>query len=355
MLTQRQKEILKIIVENYVSNAEPVGSKSICEQLDVSSATVRNDMAVLEKEGYIDKTHSSSGRVPLEKGYRFYVEYLMHETSDDEFETKSYELVDKVFANAIVEREDAIKKACSLLADITNYTSVALGPDKSNNRVSKIELVTLSDDKYLMIVVTDSGHVESKVVTFDDEDADPDEVKRVLEILNEVLVNTPISEVSYRLQYIVDNHLIQEFMKYRESIINNFIDAFMQFAESNYYISGSSNMLVQPEFQDSKKLKKLLDVFEQKDLVKVIKENDNLELQVKIGSETGIEELDDTTVISMPYLNENGEKGNIALVGPTRMDYKKVIPLLKYIAKDIEKYYKKDKKENVKKGKESDS
>ena len=354
MLTKRQKEILKIIVENYVKDAEPVGSKSICDELNVSSATVRNDMVVLEKEGYIDKTHSSSGRVPLDKGYRFYVEYLLHETNDDEFETKTYEIVDSVFANAIVEREDAIKKACTLLSEITNYTSVALGPDKSNNRVSKIDLVALNPNNYLMIVITDSGHIESKAVSFEDDDADPEEVKKVVEILNDVLINTPISEVSFRLKYIVDNHLIQEFMKYRESIINNFIDAFMQFAETHYYVSGSSNMLVQPEFQDSRKLKKLLDVFEKRDLVKLIREDQTNELQIKIGSETGLEALDDTTVISIPYEDENGAKGNIALVGPTRMDYKKVIPLLKYIAKDIEKYYKKD-KENVKKGREEDS
>ena len=349
MLTKRQSEILKIIVENYVEKAEPVSSKSICDILDVSSATVRNEMVVLEKEGYIDKTHTSSGRIPLEAGYKFYVQYLMNEVSDNEFETKSYELVDKVFANAIVEREDAIKKACSLLADITNYTSVALGPDTASSRVSKIELVPLSADKYMMIVVTDSGHIESKIVSFEDEDCDPEEVKKVVDILNDVLINTPISEVSFRLKYIVDNHLIQEFIKYRESIINNFIDAFMQFAETNYYVSGSSNMLVQPEFKDSNKLKKLIDVFEQKELVEIIKDNPSGDVKIKIGSDIGLEDIDDAAIISIPYKNERGEVGNIALVGPSRMDYKRVIPLIKYIAKDIEKYYGKG-NENVKKG-----
>ena len=349
MLTKRQSEILRIIVENYVETAEPVSSKSICDILDVSSATVRNEMVVLEKEGYIDKTHTSSGRVPLEAGYKFYVQYLMNEANETEFESKSYELVDKVFANAIVEREDAIKKACSLLADITNYTSVALGPDTASSRVSKIELVPLSQDNYMMIVVTDSGHIESKIVSFEDEECDPEEVKKVVDILNDVLINTPISEVSFRLKYIVDNHLIQEFIKYRESIINNFIDAFMQFAETNYYVSGSSNMLVQPEFKDSNKLKKLIDVFEQKELVKIIKDNPSGDVKIKIGSDIGLEDIDDAAIISIPYKNERGEVGNIALVGPSRMDYKRVIPLIKYIAKDIEKYYGKG-NENVKKG-----
>jgi heat-inducible transcriptional repressor len=111
----------------------------------------------------IEKTHSSSGRVPTDKGWRYYVEYLMGTdfiNDNENLDPKTYELVDRVFANAIVERDDAIEKACNLLADITNYTSVALGPDSSKNRVSKIELVTLSINKYLMVVITDSGHVE---------------------------------------------------------------------------------------------------------------------------------------------------------------------------------------------------
>lgn len=298
-------------------------------------------MMALEKEGYIDKTHSSSGRIPLDKGYRFYVEELLHNATDEEFEAKSYELVDSVFANAVVEREDAIKKACSLLSEITTYTSVALGPDTSDAKVAEIELVPLKANEYLMIVITDTGHIESKPVSFSNEEVNIDELKKVVGILNDVLVNTSLSEVSYKLQYIMDNHLIQEFIRYRETIIDNFIDAFMQFAETNYYISGSSNMLTQPEFQDASKMKKLLDVLEKKDLVKVIKESPTADLSIKIGKETGIDALDNATIISVPYEGENGEKGNIALVGPTRMDYKKVIPLMKYIANDISKFYKK--------------
>lgn len=190
-----------------------------------------------------------------------------------------------------------------------------------------------------MIVITDTGHVESKSVNFEDVDTNVDELKKVVSILNEVLVGTPLHDVSFKLKYIMDNHLIQEFIKYRESIIDNFIDAFMQFAETNYYISGSSNMLVQPEFQDSAKMKKMIDVLEKKQLIQVMKMNPSDSLSIKIGKETGIEALDNATVISVPYENEVGEKGSIALVGPTRMDYKKVIPLLKYIAKDISKYY----------------
>jgi len=340
MLNKRQKEILKIIVEEHVKNAEPVGSKSICERLNVSSATVRNEMAYLEKEGYLDKTHSSSGRVPLEKGYKYYVEELLKE-DDKVFEEKSYELVDRIFSSQIMRREDAIKRACSLLSELTNYTTVVLGPDSSKQKVAKIELINLTGLKYLMVVVTDTGHVESKQVSFDDEKVGPEDVMKVMDVLNDVLKGTPISEVFSKLSYIMDNHLIQEFMAYRDSIINNFLDAFMKFAETNYYVSGSSNMLVQPDFQDQNKLKKLIDILEQKELIRIIKDTPTDSVSVKIGKEAGLESIDNATIISVPYENENGEKGNVALVGPTRMDYKRVIPLLEYIAKDISKYYKK--------------
>ena len=340
MLSTRQKEILKIIVEEHVRTAEPVGSKSICDRLNVSSATVRNEMAYLEKEGYLDKTHSSSGRVPLEKGYKYYVEELIS-MGDDAFEQKAYELVDNIFSNKIVEREDAIKKACSLLSEMTNYTTVVLGPDSSVQKVSKIDLINLQDLNYLMMVVTDKGHVETKQVSFDDEDINPKEILNVMDILNDVLRGTPLSEVYSKLNYIMENHLVQEFLLYRDSIIQNFLNAFMKFSETNYYVSGSSNMLIQPEFQDQNKLKKLIDILEKKELIRIIKETSSDSISIKIGSETGLENVDNATIISVPYENDKGDKGTVALVGPSRMDYKKVIPLIEYIAKDITKTYKK--------------
>lgn len=340
MLTKRQQQILKIIIEEYVKDAQPVGSKSICELLNVSSATVRNEMVVLENEGYIDKTHTSSGRIPLDKGYKYYVESLLNDT-DEIFEKQAYELVDSVFSANVIGREDAIKKACALLAELTNCTSLVLGPDSSDSKVSKIELISLKELNYMMIVITDTGHIESKNISFKEDEIDPEEVTKVVDILNDVLLNTPIKEVSYKLQYIMENKLVQEFINYRESIISNFIDAFMKFAETNYYMTGSANMLVQPEFQDANKLRKLLEVFEKRDLIHLIKNGTNDTISIRIGKETGLEAMDDATIISIPYENERGEKGTIALVGPTRMDYKKIIPLLEYIAEDISKLYKK--------------
>ena len=337
LLTERQNQILKIIIEEYVKTAEPVGSESICQRLGVSSATVRNEMSVLEKEGYLDKTHSSSGRIPVDKGYRYYVEVLLKEENGDVFEKQVYDIVDNIFTNRIVSREDAIKKVCTLISQITNYTTVALEPGESDQMIARIELVPLKDMDYLMIVITTTGHIESRNVSFSEDEVNADDLKKVVEILNDVLKGTSLKDVSNKLSYIMENHLIQEFLEYRESIINNFIDAFMKFAESNYYVTGSSNMLVQPEFQDANRLRKLIDILEQKDIVQVIKNSPTDGISIKIGKETGMEVLDKATIITVPYDDEFGKKGSIAIVGPTRMDYKRVIPLLEYIAQDISK------------------
>lgn len=341
MLTQRQNQILKIIIEDYVKTAEPVGSKSICDRLGVSSATIRNEMSFLESEGYLDKTHSSSGRVPVDKAYRYYVEFLLKEENDSDFENQVYDLVDNIFQNKIIKREDAISKACSLISQITNYTTVALEPSESDKKVARIELVQLKEYDFLMVVITESGHIESRNVSFHEDEIEPEELKKIVETLNDVLKGTKLSEVSKKLAYIKENHLIEEFLNYRDSIINNFIDAFMKFAESNYYVSGSSNMLVQPEFQDANRLRKLIDILEKKDLIKVLKDTPTDRLSIMIGKETGMDVLDKATIISVPFEDEHGEMGNIAIVGPTRMDYKRVIPLMEYIAKDISKLNKK--------------
>ena len=192
-----------------------------------------------------------------------------------------------------------------------------------------------------MMVVTDRGHVETKQVSFEGEEINQEEIMKVMDILNDVLVGTALSDVYSKLTYIMDNHLVQEFLTYRDSIIQNFLNAFMKFSETNYYVSGSSNMLIQPEFQDQNKLKKLIDILEKKELIKIIKENSTDSVSIRIGSETGLENVDNATIISVPYENDKGDKGTVALVGPSRMDYKKVIPLIEYIAKDITKTYKK--------------
>ena len=159
MLSKRQSELLKLIVDNYIKTARPVGSKTICDVLDCSSATIRNEMATLEELGYIEKMHTSSGRVPSEKGYRYYVDNLMEAkkmTGEDMLKLQA------IFHNQSLQINDVIIKGMEIISEITNYTSVVLGSSAKDNRLKQVEIIPLEKEAIVAIVITDKGHVENK-------------------------------------------------------------------------------------------------------------------------------------------------------------------------------------------------
>ncbi|OQX93869.1 MAG: hypothetical protein B6I17_01365 [Tenericutes bacterium 4572_104] len=332
-MTKRQTIILKLIVDEYVKSAEPIGSKMLAEILDVSSATIRNEMSVLEDLGYIEKTHTSSGRIPSEKGYRYYIENIIKNLDE---ETEGYFEFDQIF-NQGVDRDEIIHEAINLLSEATNCTAIALGPNAYHSKVKKIQLVPLSTHQALILVITNFGHVESKQINIS-RDMDQAELSKVIDLLNEMLIDTPISKVSEKLHYEIQHSHIRELLKYRETIVDSFIEAFSRFAQSRYYLTGSSNMLYQPEFNDIEKLREFISTIENNEIFKIV-EQDAEGISVKIGSENKITSMSDCTVISSTYNTHDGEKGTISLVGPKRMDYRRVIPLIKYIANHIAKLY----------------
>lgn len=332
-MTGRQEMILKMIVDEYVKSAEPIGSKSLAEYLNVSSATIRNEMGILEDLGYIEKTHTSSGRIPSEKGYRYYIENIIRNIDD---ETNGFFEFDEIF-DRDVDRDEIIKEAINLLSEATNCTAISLGPNAYHSKVKKIQLVPISGHQALILVITNFGYVESKQISIS-EDMDTEELIKVIDLLNEMLIDTPISKVSEKLHYEVQHSHIKELLKYRETIVDSFIKAFQKFAQSGYYLTGSSNMLYQPEFNDIQKLREFISTVENNEIFKII-DQDSDGISVKIGSENKITAMSDCTVITSSYDTLEGEKGTISLVGPTRMDYRKVIPLLKYIASHIAKLY----------------
>ncbi|MGD9964188.1 MAG: heat-inducible transcriptional repressor HrcA [Candidatus Izemoplasmatales bacterium] len=333
-MTKRQEIILKMVVDEYVKSAEPIGSKTLAELLNVSSATVRNEMGVLEDLGYIEKTHTSSGRIPSEKGYRYYIETIVKNLEE---ETDGYFEFEKLFSNKDFERDELIKEAIDLLSQATNCTAISLGPNAYHSKVKKVQLVPISSHQALILVITNFGHVESKQITVD-EDIDLEELIKVIDLLNEMLVNTPISKVSEKLHYEIQHSHIKELLKYRETIVDSFIEAFSKFAQAKYYLTGQSNMLYQPEFNDIQKLREFISTIENHEIFKII-DADTEGISVKIGTENRVTSMQDCTVISSSYDTVDGEKGTISLVGPTRMDYRRVIPLMKYLAKHIQKLY----------------
>ena len=336
MLSKRQELILKLIVEEFVKTADPVGSRTLSDLLNVSSATIRNEMAGLEELGFLEKTHTSSGRIPSDKGYHYYIEKLLN---SNENYNESFDVIDELFSNKEMKRDEAIKQAMNLLSQLTNYTTIALGPSAYGSRIKKIELVPLYDNVSILLVITNRGHVESKQITIP-ENTDIEEMKRVIEIFNDILFDCPIAQVSEKLHYEINEQKIKEILIYNSTIIETFLEAFTKFTQSKYYLSGQSNMLYQPEFNDISRVRELLSFFEKNDIFRLVEDTTKTGITVKIGKENAISAMRDCTVITVPYGFDGNERGTIAVVGPTRMEYQKVIPLIKYLAKHMSKLYK---------------
>lgn len=328
MLSARQKELLKLIVEDYIKTARPISSNSLCKILNCSSATIRNEMALLEEIGLIEKTHISSGRIPSEKGYRYYVDNIM---KPKELTGEDVLKLQQVFQNKSLVLTDAISKSMEIISEITNYTAVILGSTSADNRLTKVEVVPVSDNQLVAIVITDKGHVQHKNIMLQESVA-LEEVKQTVDLINKLVVGVPIDEVSITLEYQI-KPIIANYVKQHEVLYNAFYNAFSDFANaSNVQMSGKKNILMQPEFDNTEKIKQILDKFDDKKIINSIKEDDN-GINIYIGSENDIDK--DLTVVKTKY-NNNGEEGTIALIGPKRMEYDHVVTLLNYIKENLE-------------------
>lgn len=334
MISKRQQILLKAIVEEYVKTAEPVGSKAISKMrgLEFSSATIRNEMVVLEEEGLIVKTHTSSGRIPSEEGYRLYVKLLLEAK---EYKKLTFPMVDEIFASTNMSVEEAIKVTMSKVTELTNYTTLVLGAAGYKSIIKKLEFIKLGEKQGVLILVTDKGYVESKKIIIS-ENVNATDLEKVTKILNELLHNCSILDIDKILNEQLNKDNLQNSLEYYDEIVSILVRAFSKMAQDKYFLSGQSNILNEPEFQNLNKVKLLLDAIERQEILRVV----NLSEQgvtVKIGTENTIEAMQDCTVITIPFEDDTGEKGAIAVIGPTRMEYHKVIPLLEYIAKNIKK------------------
>ncbi len=337
MITSRQKLILKAIIEQYVKDAQPVGSKSLTHlpYLNFSSATLRYDMAQLEELGFLEKTHTSSGRVPSEKGYRYYVNHLV---TRDQDVLDSFPLIDEVFLKNKMAREQTIEEAIKLLSELTNYTALAVGPNGQSAKIKKIDFIPLAHHEAVILIVTDQGHVQHQSISIPDQ-ADVEGVRKVIKTLDDLLKDKNILEAGEILTNAFAKQQIESFMSYQEQIIESFINAFSKFAEENFYLSGVTNIFDQPEFHSATHIKNFVDMLDRRELIKFIGQEDGL--SIRFGSDLRLIPMENCTVISVPYRISDEEHGTIAVLGPTRMQYSKVIPLVEYIASNLGKLYKK--------------
>jgi len=328
LITERQKNILKFIVEEYVKTVKPVSSHEICKSLNCSSATIRNEMVILEELGYLEKNHFASGRQPSELGYKYYVENIMQPkdiTGEDMLKLQT------IFHNQSLVLTDAIEKSLELVAEITNYTSVVLGKSSSENKLKKVEVLSLDNDKVLTMLITDKGYVEYKNLYLPDTDID--EVVKTFNLINKMIAGTPINEISEKLEYDV-KPIIAKYVKQHEVLYNAFYDAFTNFTNkaNDVHFAGKNNFLKQPEFNNIEKVKEMLNKFDDINTISEMEEQNN-GINVYIGKESELS--DDVSVIKTKY-SINGEEGTIAIIGPKRMEYERVVNLLNYIKENIE-------------------
>jgi len=326
MLNERQSELLKLIVEDYIKTARPVSSNALSDIMNCSSATVRNEMVFLEENNLIEKTHISSGRIPSEKGYRYYVDNIMKPkelTGDDMLKLQT------LFHNKSLMLDDYITKSVEIVSEMTSLTAVVLGSSSCENLVSRVEVVPVTEHSMVAIIITDKGHVEHKSILLA-EKVSIDDVKKTVDIINKLIVGTPIDEVSSKLEYEV-KPVISKYIKQSEALYNALYSAFSDFTSQPFEVKGRNNILMQPEFNDTDKIRSIVSKFEDKELVNSIKEEDG-GINIYIGSENELS--NDVTIVKTKY-SVNGEEGTIALIGPKRMEYDRVISLLDYIMKNI--------------------
>ncbi|MFD2213897.1 heat-inducible transcriptional repressor HrcA [Metabacillus endolithicus] len=334
MLTDRQLLVLQVIIDDFIHSAQPVGSRSLAkkDEITFSSATIRNDMADLEDLGFIEKTHSSSGRVPSEKGYRYYVDHLL---SPQRLTKTEVTQIKSIYAEKIFELEKVVQKSAQILSEMTNYTSIVLGPKVNENRLKRIQIVPISKETAVAIIVTNTGHVENRTITFPDS-LEPSDIEKMVNILNERLVGVPLVDLQ--------NKIFKEVVTVLKNHIENYdmllkIMAGSLNLESNekIYFGGKTNMLSQPEFSDIGRIRSLLTMIEQeKELYGLLKAN-SAGISIKIGKENDLSAMENCSLITATYSLGDNQLGTIAVLGPTRMEYSRVVSLLTRMTRDMSK------------------
>lgn len=332
MLTERQRLILSAIVDDYIRSAEPVGSRSISKRGDVgfSPATIRNEMSDLEEMGYLEQPHTSAGRIPSHKGYRYYVDHLLRLGRITEHELDIMKLF---FAEKIHEIELVIQHVAMILSNLTNYTSIVLGPEMFSTTLRHLQLIPLNDQTAVAIIVTNTGHVENKTVTIP-EGIPVSELEKVVSILNAKLSGVPLLQLKSKLYNEIGTELSKYVSRYEE-LIHLIEDVLSNDEENRIFLSGTTNMLTQPEFKDVEKVKTILDLLDEtQTLVKMFSTAPS-GIQVRIGTENHMEAINNCSLITATYSIAGHSLGTIGILGPTRMEYAKVISLLDHLSKDM--------------------
>ena len=331
-LDSRKLQILRAIVDEYILSASPVGSKSLSQSGDMkwSSATIRNEMADLETLGYLAQPHTSAGRIPSEKAYRLYVDRMMQRAHLSDEESK---LLSGYFRERVNGVDAVLRETAKALSEITHYTAVVLMPDIGVNRLRHLQLIPLVEGKALAVVVTDAGVAQNSVIDVPF-DMGADELERISKAITARFNNCRMSTVSSALVRELGGDLSNR---------AEFIDSLLTSIRENQprdrrmvELSGATNMLEFPEYSDVSKAKTFLATVEQRDsMYRMLKKASNMEFTVTIGSENEQEGLQDCSVVTASYRVNGTPVGSFGVIGPTRMDYARVLSILKNVQSNL--------------------
>ena len=330
-MEERKRRILQAIIEEYINFAEPVSSNAIMNkyELNCSSATIRNEMADLEKQGYLDKVHTSSGRVPSAKGYRFYVDELMQ---DDRISLEEIKYISEKLETKVHEIEDLTKITATTISEITHYTAVGIGPKALGQIIKEIKFVLLGSRMILAVIMTDSGMVKETIIKFD-EDVNEKQVETINYMFNNKLRNQPIEKIDKPLE----EYLFHE-MSDSIRVIKPIIEQIKRvlFEDEKVYLEGARRELELPEFNSLEVAKNFMNILDAKELIADMLNSGFAEdINIYIGEENEKEELKDFSIVTFKHRVDNKDMGTIGIIGPKRMDYSKVISVMKYISKKL--------------------
>ncbi len=333
LLDERKKRILEAVIEEYNATAEPVGSTKIANdyKLGFSPATIRNEMANLEELGYLEQPHVSAGRIPSSLGYRFYVDSIMQEKKLTPTEKQ---LIDQMLKEDVTKFETLIKEASNIIARLTNYASIAIGPAMDNCKVEEIKLVKIGQDRLMIVILADNGIIKESIIKYTGQIPEEN-----IEIFNNYL--------NYKLRGMNFNDIYDNINEYVESELYNIstnivplvveLNNLLVNNNAEIYMDGTKNLLNLPELKKEETLKNFLNIIETQDALKeMLKNGYDGNINVYIGQENAFEDLKDFTIITYKQKINDKEIGTIGLIGPKRMDYKKVIPVIKYVGDAIQ-------------------
>jgi len=331
--TERDRKVLQAIIRDYIQTAQPVGSRIISKkyQMGLSPATIRNVMADLEEMGFLLQPHTSAGRVPTDRAYRFYVDTILNLRRLTPEERAQIET--SLIPEEVQDVNEIMKRASHLLSLLSRQTGVVLAPRFGSKIFKHIEFITMREKRILVIIVSQTGEVQNKIIEADEE-ISQDELDRYSKYLTEIMGGLSLAEAKNRIMEELKNEKVL-FDKLMFRALQLSQKALEDEGEGNLYIDGKTNIMQSPEFADMEKIRSLLQTFEEKTkIVKLLDKALSVQgIQIFIGAENELNEMVNCSVVTAPYSRENYTLGTLGVIGPTRMDYSSIIPIVDYTAR----------------------